>query len=474
MLYDTFVDWCANINSLSPGARHTVKVLLKRAATESPEEAQQILCKRKELDLGRKGLTDLTPLRSFVNLTKLYLHKNEITDITGIDSLINLEFLGMADNQISDISKMKSLINLTWLSLGKNKITDISVLGLLKKLQLLEIEDNEITDINSLQSITDIEVLNLNNNLIHDINVLKFLKSLTTLKISGNKITDISVLTNLQSLEILNVCSNQITDISPLRSIKLRRIDFHSGNPIKVLPLPAELDRKRLNIATKPIEVDRVKRLIKITYKLKDLKEPQIFICTSPRDAYCRFFKTWANIDDLRGFSQKSNKKDLGQSISLTWLDDYTLTEFANSNINTNVWNYEVSELEIQPEADDALNALIYSKNFFEAFSSNDTFDVYHALTPLDLLKKIHLMNSYTSSSEIDIPKRLKEAHYCRNMLFENCGWIFAFEKICIVCDRPLHLRFDSENRLHGEGLPAIEFADGWNLYFHHGIKIPG
>jgi len=41
------------------------------------------------------------------------------------------------------------------------------------------------------------------------------------------------------------------------------------------------------------------------------------------------------------------------------------------------------------------------------------------------------------------------------------------------VCDRPRHLRFDSQNRLHAEGEPAIEFADGWNFYYYHGVRLP-
>jgi hypothetical protein len=40
--------------------------------------------------------------------------------------------------------------------------------------------------------------------------------------------------------------------------------------------------------------------------------------------------------------------------------------------------------------------------------------------------------------------------------LIQECGWIFAYDDICIVCDRPLHIRFDHQNHLHGEGEPAI------------------
>lgn len=53
------------------------------------------------------------------------------------------------------------------------------------------------------------------------------------------------------------------------------------------------------------------------------------------------------------------------------------------------------------------------------------------------------------------------------------CGWISPFEKFCIVCDRPLHLRFDNQNILHAEGEPAIEFTDGFSLYSYHGVTLP-
>ncbi|MDZ8051624.1 MAG: DUF6745 domain-containing protein [Aulosira sp. ZfuVER01] len=57
--------------------------------------------------------------------------------------------------------------------------------------------------------------------------------------------------------------------------------------------------------------------------------------------------------------------------------------------------------------------------------------------------------------------------------LIKECGWIFAFDKAAIICDRPLHLRFDNQNRLHAEGEPAIEYADGFSLYSYHGVTLP-
>jgi hypothetical protein len=57
--------------------------------------------------------------------------------------------------------------------------------------------------------------------------------------------------------------------------------------------------------------------------------------------------------------------------------------------------------------------------------------------------------------------------------LVKYCGWIFPYETICLVCNRPRQLRFDSQQRLHAEGEPAIEFADGFCVWAYHGVRLP-
>lgn len=55
-----------------------------------------------------------------------------------------------------------------------------------------------------------------------------------------------------------------------------------------------------------------------------------------------------------------------------------------------------------------------------------------------------------------------------KNLLI-NCGWIFPFDSICLLSDRPNKISFDSNNRLHKENGYAIEFSDGFGLKFKHG-----
>jgi hypothetical protein len=47
------------------------------------------------------------------------------------------------------------------------------------------------------------------------------------------------------------------------------------------------------------------------------------------------------------------------------------------------------------------------------------------------------------------------------------------FEKVCFVCERPTKISLDTEYRLHAEGEPAIQFADGYSLYSYHGVTLP-
>ncbi|MBW4572767.1 MAG: hypothetical protein KME31_33770 [Tolypothrix carrinoi HA7290-LM1] len=70
------------------------------------------------------------------------------------------------------------------------------------------------------------------------------------------------------------------------------------------------------------------------------------------------------------------------------------------------------------------------------------------------------------------------ELHHDRNkwhvfqQLIQYCGLLFRYEKVCIACDRPWKLFFDEENRLHADGKPALEFADGYSVYANHGQCI--
>ncbi len=60
-----------------------------------------------------------------------------------------------------------------------------------------------------------------------------------------------------------------------------------------------------------------------------------------------------------------------------------------------------------------------------------------------------------------------------------SCGWWWPGEDVCVVSERPGVLCVEGtgdggEVRLHSADGPAVRFADGWELYFWHGTRVPG
>lgn len=54
-----------------------------------------------------------------------------------------------------------------------------------------------------------------------------------------------------------------------------------------------------------------------------------------------------------------------------------------------------------------------------------------------------------------------------------SSGWWYPYEGVCIICERPKHVRMDSQERIHDYSLPAVEFRDGWRVYAIHGVRVP-
>lgn len=74
--------------------------------------------------------------------------------------------------------------------------------------------------------------------------------------------------------------------------------------------------------------------------------------------------------------------------------------------------------------------------------------------------------------SELNYPHDAKKWAALQGLV-KYCGWVFAAENLCIICDRPTQILVDDDYQLHGEGEPAVQFADGFAAYAHHGTPIP-
>jgi Leucine-rich repeat (LRR) protein len=162
--FKTFEDWCKNKDSLAENVKHTINVLLEKARTSDCSFANSKLSNARFINLNGNAISNLLPLSSFINLTKLDLNNNKVVDIQPLEKLTNLTELSISDNYIYDLSPLKNMKDLTYLAVKRNQISDVSPLQNLTNLQRLFLDDNKITDIMSLQSLKKLNAATFRRN----------------------------------------------------------------------------------------------------------------------------------------------------------------------------------------------------------------------------------------------------------------------------------------------------------------------
>lgn len=509
--FSRFADWCLHKDSLSEEARHTVEVLLEIAGTSDCYEAERILLnytelrlrayqserisdlrplfgliKLRELDLGLNRILDLSPLSELINLRKLRLDYNQISNLSPLSGLIQLEELHLQGNSISDVSPLSGLSNLKVLDLNSNSICDLNPLSGLTNLLELYLRYNNITDLSSLSKLTNLAKLHLGNNSISDLSPLSELTNLTYLYLESNTISNLSPLSGLTNLFDLSIPYNQISDFSPISSLinlgqvyldcnrfsdlsvlsgltNLKGVDIAQSEQIVydsswLLPL----QNKWHSLLTVPINEQKAIKIVKSIYAVIGYEEPKIIVCSSPK----------INVTYL-GEQQNWGESLFGE----IW--------YSIGQRNQSLWFLMSSHLQNQISQEQPLRSIIEGlsteddsiENEYEEDEKNTNnfkFLEGYYITSDDLMNIIGATKLLVRELQYQLSAQEQELLQCLNQLFENCGWIFPFEKVCVVCDRPRKICLDSDNHLHAEAEPAIQFADGWHTgYYYHGVKIP-
>lgn len=57
--------------------------------------------------------------------------------------------------------------------------------------------------------------------------------------------------------------------------------------------------------------------------------------------------------------------------------------------------------------------------------------------------------------------------------LLSSCGWVYPFEQIVLISERPHRRETNPQQQLHSEARMAIEYADGFGVYAYGGIRLP-
>ncbi len=207
-------------------------------------------------------------------------------------------------------------------------------------------------------------------------------------------------------------------------------------------------------LSTEPINRQEAAVAVKAAYKIIGEEEPEIVFFDSPYEPWHRDF-----LAQIKWRLEVSEQWDADELRKLLFQMESQLGRQLEKNQESQLEHQLISQLdrELWNELFFPLEPLFHApSNFITAES------LVHLGTDLDF--HISVLNWTHEPREWEVVQSL----------MKNCGSrIFLYKNTCILCDRPTQLSFDSENCLHAEGEAAIQFADGYSLYFHHGVVLP-
>lgn len=212
---------------------------------------------------GRERISDISPLRSLINLRELNLDSNHnLSNINPIATLTKLQILNISNTKVSDITPLADLTILQELYMWNTNVTNLKPIETLTKLQKLVLWENQTSDISPLASLTDLWFLSLDSKNLSDISSLSSLTNLKYLLLPNTNISDISPLAPLTNLKRLFLSRTNISDISPLTSIKsLKMLRLEETDISEITPLVLLMNLESLNLNETKISVDDIRFL---------------------------------------------------------------------------------------------------------------------------------------------------------------------------------------------------------------------
>ena len=421
------------------------------------------------LDIGGNKLTSLPPeIMQLSNLKVLVLSRNKLTSLPGeIGKLINLTELYIRGNQLSSLPReIGELINLKELYLTGNQLRKLPpAIGKLSKLTYLYLTDNQLRSLPpEIGKLSELTWLNLSGNKLRSLpREISELSKLTKLYLRENKLSSFphDMQGELKNLILLEVRDN-------IHLGRSREKDLHQAegqqrvSPAFIAKLTPEQESlipvywekwDRIAMCTDPIDRPLAADSVKAIYDIIGYQEPEIIFCDS--------------LSQARGLTEQKSEQKLG--IDIEWKLKNEIGKILLPLINMQIEFYlrHKTNLLLWPEVEMTLHDFHGHLRMLLFYP-----DAYLITAPVGVTDQVHLSYVDFCVEVLNCIHNQKVWEVYKS-LGKNCGGILPYEKVCFVCDRPRALRFDNRLRLHAEGEPAIQFADGFRVYAHHGVRLP-
>ncbi len=213
--------------------------------------------------------------------------------------------------------------------------------------------------------------------------------------------------------------------------------------------IPVYVEKWRaIALSRQPINRAQATEAVNAAYALIGVKEPDIIFCDSPNSIN-------QQIDFLN--TQLGNPLAGKLEGCLYREQDHQVTAQMSPDLDDRL--YELVHLQLFSQLNAQLGWQLYSPLKKYSCICPEFWAGYGSW--LDFC--IHVLNCAYEPNKWDVFQRL----------VQTSGCLLPYQNICLVCDRPRILCFDNQQRLHGEGTPAIQFPDGFSVYAYHGVRLP-
>lgn len=226
--FDSFMDYCKEDNN-SDMALYTLDVLGEMAGSTRCHEIEAYLNKQQDFKLAAPGITEVTALKFFDNITSLTLESRQpvrLGQLKGMKNLANLKVIApvKAAGTIStalkeleltgaagvDLTGIAGNTALSHLALHKSPGVDLGALELVATLRTLTINTSELANLAPIAALPQIGHFIAEDNLIADLTPLAAHPGIFALNLTHNKVASLSALKDNANLEYLELDGNPL------------------------------------------------------------------------------------------------------------------------------------------------------------------------------------------------------------------------------------------------------------------------
>lgn len=143
-------------------------------------------------------------------------------DDGALHGLVKKEKIVIEDNmKISDLAPLKMFVNLKELTVSGTAVSDFSITTSFRKLEVLNIPRNPVTGFEFLSQLTQLKELNVSSLRIYNIDFLYSLHDIEYLNLSNISIKSVKPVSSLVYLKYLDISNTKVSSLAPLKKLIL-------------------------------------------------------------------------------------------------------------------------------------------------------------------------------------------------------------------------------------------------------------